>query len=283
VVTTVTPGFFDAMSIPLRAGRAIGEEDRAGAAKAAVLNESAARAFFPASPAVGHRLMIGRDVLQIVGVAADVRSKDLASDPEPEIYRAYAQSVPSTTLEGRTVGRPLAVIARVAGDPRQFASMLRQQSQATGEPAVTQRVRTLEDWIGDSAKTTRQRTTLLGLLGVFGLVLAIIGVFGMTSYTVSQRTREIGVRIALGATAGDVMRSVGGGAAVAIASGVAAGLVASFWTSRAIASFLYEVTPGDPLSIGAAAAALGLFAATAAYVPARRALRVNPVDALRVD
>jgi putative ABC transport system permease protein len=283
VITSVMPGFFEAMSIPLRAGRSIGVQDRADAPKAAVLNETAARAFYQSGPAVGHRVRIGSDTLDIVGIASDVRSKDLASEPEPEIYRAYPQSVPSTTLEGRTVGRRLAVIARVAGDPRQFASTLRQQAQATGEPALVQRVRSLDDWIGDSAKPTRQRTLLLGLLGALGLVLAIIGVFGMTSYAVSQRTREIGVRIALGATAADVLRAVGGGAAAAIAIGLVAGLGATVWLTRAIASFLYDVTPVDPVSIGTAAAFLVGAATLAAYLPARRALRVDPVDALRVE
>ena len=283
VITSVMPGFFEAMSIPLHGGRSIEPQDRADAPKAAVVNESAARAFYPSGQAIGHRLQIGSDTLEIVGIASDVRSKDLASEPEPELYRAYAQSVPTTTLEGRTVGRRLAIIARVENDPRQLTSTLRQQAQATGEPALVQRVRSLDDWIGDSAKTTRQRTLLLGLLGALGLVLALIGVFGMTSYAVSQRTREIGVRMALGATAADVMRAVGGGAAIAIASGIAAGLLAAAWTTRAIASFLYDVKPADPISIAAAAALLTSAAAVAAWLPARRALRVDPVDVLRVE
>ena len=283
VVTSVAPGFFDAMRIPVRAGRVLGPEDRAGAPATAVLNESAARAFFHGESPIGRQMALGKDTLEIVGVVPDLRSKDLGSDPEPEIYKAYAQGTAGTSLEGRAIGRRLALIVRTAGDPRGLAATLREQAHAVGHRALVQRVRTFDDWIDDSARLTQQRTTLLTMLGSLGMILALIGVFGMTSYAVSQRTREIGVRVALGATARDVLKTVGGGASAAIAIGVVAGAGATLWAGRAIASFLYNVTPWDPLSLAAAAVTLIVAAALAAYLPARRALRVDPVNALRED
>ena len=282
VVTSVLPGFFESMRIPLRAGRAIDDQDRSGTPKVAVMNESAARAIYPDAGALGRQLNIGKDTVEIVGVVSDVRSKDLASQPEPELYRAYRQST-ATALDGRAVGRSLALVVRTSGDPRALGPILREQAQAAGEPALVQRVRPLDQWIDDSARVTRQRTTLLVLLGALGMLLALIGVFGMTSYAVSQRTREIGVRVALGATARDIMRAVAGGAAASIVLGVAAGLAATFWLTRTISSFLFEVKSADPISIGSAALLLAIAAGAAAYLPARRALRVDPVEALRVE
>ena len=283
VVTSVMPGFFDAMRIPVRAGRVLGSEDRTGTPATAVLNERAARAFFQGASPIGRQMTLGNDTLEIVGVVADLRSKDLGSDPEPEIYRAYAQSKAGTSLEGRAVGRRLALIVRTAGDRRAVATTLREQAHAVGHRALVQRVRTFDDWIDDSARLTQQRTTLLTLLGSLGLLLALIGVFGMTSYAVSQRTREIGVRVALGATTRDVLTAVGGSASAAIAIGVIVGAGATLWAGRAIASFLYNVTPWDPISLAAAALTLAVAAALAAYLPARRALRVDPVNALREE
>jgi len=283
VVSAVTPGFFETMRIPVLAGRAIGPEDRAGSAPVIVLNQRAARAFFAGAAPIGRQMTIGNKAFEIVGVVPDLRSKDLASEPEPEMYRAYAQGTPATSIEGRPVGRRLALIVRTTGDQRAIAASLREQAHAVGPRAIVQRVRAFDDWLGESARLTRQRTTLLTLLGSLGMILALIGVFGMTSYAVSQRTREIGVRVALGASARDVLRAVGGGASAAIAIGVIAGAGATLWAGRAIASFLYNVTPWDPLSLAVAAVTLMLAAALAAYLPARRALRVDPVIALRDD
>ena len=136
VVTSVLPGFFESMRIALRAGRLIDDRDRSGTAKVAVMNESAARARYPTGGALGRQLKIGTDTIEIVGVVSDVRSKDLASQPEPELYRAYRQSTAGTALDGRTVGRSLAFVVRTSGDPRALGPVLREQAQATGEPAL---------------------------------------------------------------------------------------------------------------------------------------------------
>jgi putative ABC transport system permease protein len=282
-VTQAVPGFFEAMGMPLRAGRLIAAGDGADAAPVVVVNESAARAFFGTANPLGQQMRIGGAAADIVGVVADVRSKELSSPPEPEVYRPYAQRSAARSFEGRPVGRRLAIVVRATGDPRTIVKTLREQAQGTGEPAIVQRVRTLDEWIDLSARVTTQRTTLLTLLGALGVLLAVIGTFGMTSYAVSQRTREIGVRIALGAAPRDVLRAVGGGTGAAIVTGLAAGLAATLWLTRTIASFLYEVKPADPISIAAAALLLTVAAALAAYLPARRALRVDPVDALRVE
>ncbi len=283
VISSVTPGFFETMRIPALAGRVIGPEDRAESPPTAVLNQSAARAFFEGANPIGRHMTVGKKVVEIVGIVPDLRSKDLASEPEPELYRAYAQGAPAASLEGRPVGRSLTLIVRTSGDSRAMAAVLREQAHAVGTRALVRRVRTFDDWIADSARLTQQRTTLLTLLGTLGLLLALIGVFGITSYAISQRTREIGVRVALGATARDVLKTVGGGAGGAIAMGVIVGAIATMWASRAIAVFLYEVKPGDPISVAAAAAILATAAGLAAYLPARRALHVDPVVALREE
>ena len=160
---------------------------------------------------------------------------------------------------------------------------LKKAAFSVGPVAIVERVRPGSDWLADRIVTPRRRTVLLGLLGGFGLLLTLIGVFGMTAYAVARRTQEIGVRMAFGATAGNVIRAMVADAAWPVAIGIAAGVAGSWYATQLISTFLYEMTPTDPPTFAAAATMLAVAAFVAVWIPARRAARIDPVRSLRVE
>jgi ABC-type antimicrobial peptide transport system permease subunit len=162
-----------------------------------------------------------------------------------------------------------------------LAPALREAAQRTGQRALVRRIRTGDEWLSWWVTEPRQRTVLLSLLGGLGVMLALVGIAGMTAYTVARRTREIGVRMAFGATAGAVVRGFVAAAAVPIGLGLIVGILGASLATRIIASFLFETTPTDPMMFAGAAVTFGAGAAVAAWLPARRAARVDPVVALR--
>lgn len=269
----VTPGYFEALGIPLRRGRALAEDDVAQARRVALVNSAFVRRHWPDGDAVGRRLIVDEEPHEIVGVVGDVRHSGPANPAEPEIY------VPQAQWPTRSVY--LAV--RVEGDPLALAGAVRREVVALEPAAAIGRQRTMRQVVDDYIAPERVVGSLLGVFGVIALVIAATGLYGVIAYIYARRSREIGVRMALGARPADVLGMVlrqGVGTALV---GVAVGVVLALGVSRALASMLYGVAAVDPLVFGGITALLILVALVASLVPAARAARLDPVRALRSE
>lgn len=272
----VTPGYFETMGIGLASGRFFTEQDDENAPRVAVVNETLARRFWPGQAAVGQRIHLEGEApdappLVVVGVARDVHQLALSQDPEPELYRCYYQA-PTATLSA---------VVRTAADPLNLVAALRREVAALdpGQPVFG--VETLSAIVANSMWQTRLTAVLFTAFSTLALILAAVGVYGLTSFLVAQRTREIGLRLAMGATAGDVLRMVlARGLGLALA-GVAGGVAAAWSLARAMSSALYGVGAADPATYLAASLFLLAVAAVANLVPAVRAARTDPIAALR--
>jgi predicted permease len=271
----VSPEYFEALGITLVAGRLVDDADTLDGPLAAVVNETMARRYWPTVPAVGREMHFGDDkgpVFQIVGVVRDVKYRMLREDAGPSFYYSLAQSA-------RPHGGVLHV--RTAGDPAALVETLR-RAIAGVDPAVpVTMARTLRDQVSLNVNDDRAAMTIGLALALAALLLAAVGLYGAMSYAVGQRTREIGVRLALGAAPRHIRGTVlGQGLRLAIiGSGLGIGLGA--WLGRLIEARLYGVTPGDLTSFALATGVLTVVALVASWAPARRAMRVNPVEALR--
>jgi putative ABC transport system permease protein len=277
----VTPGYFEAIGTPLRAGRTFTDADAANTLPVIVVNETMAKKFWPGISAIGRRMMMGGNGvwITVVGVVADVHHRGLDLLPRPEMYRPHTQfryggadapAVPTMTW-----------VVRTSGDPRAATGFARAAIHAVDPSLGVSDVVTMEQVLADSTSDRRLNMLLFALLGGLALALATIGVYGVVAYSVTQRTHEIGVRMAIGAKPGDVIRMVlneGGRLAIA---GVAAGSVAAVAGARLIRGLLFEVSATDPLTFAGVAIGLLGIALLASYIPARRATRVDPMIALR--
>jgi predicted permease len=273
-VQQVLPGYFEALALPLRAGRFVQQNDLGGSPWA-LLSEQAAARLFPGRSAVGQRLEYNNVWHDVIGVVGNVWSFGPERAPYPLAYFGYESA-------GRN-GRPMMVIVRPVAGAQISQAALREAARAVGPPALVRRVRAGGEWWSDTIVTPRQRTVLLGILGALGLLLALVGVFGVTSFTVSRRIPEVGIRLAFGARPGQVVGTMVKDASMPIAAGIAIGLVAAFFLTRLIATFLFKTTPHDPLAFIAVAITLAAGGVIAAWIPARRAAKVDPVVALRAD
>ncbi|HMJ07214.1 MAG TPA: FtsX-like permease family protein, partial [Chthoniobacterales bacterium] len=265
--------------IPLRRGRLLTERDTIGAPDAAVTNETLARKYFPGEDPVGKRVTFGdpqaKDVqwFTIVGVAGDVRGTRLNDEPYAQIYTSYLQNP----------RRSCSLIVRTAGEPTQMLTAIREQIWKLDRQQPLYNVRTVDQVLAQSIARPRFNMLLITILAGVALVLAAVGIYGVISYSVSQRIHEIGVRMALGATTGDVLRLVVGQGMLLAGIGLGVGLLAAFGLTRVMASLLFGVSVTDPITYGGLALLLGLIALLACYIPARRATKVNPVTALRAE
>ena len=270
----VTPGYFRAMGIPIVQGRGIAPEDASGTPAVAVVSETLARTFWPGESAVGHYLLYewqGNERVQIVGVAADVHHDSPDKDAYMEIYRPLKQFPYSG----------MALVVRGEGDPASYAAPVRSAIREIDRELPVADVHTMDELVSRSLGRTRLSTALFGLFGVLGLVLAAIGIYGVMSYTVQQRRHEIGLRMALGARPGDVVRMVVWRGATLAAAGIAIGMVAGLLLTRLMSGLLFGVAPHDGATFAAIAALLGGVGLVATYLPGRRATRVDPVAVLR--
>ena len=266
-------GFFSAMGIPLIAGRDLSRQDRTGAPVALVVNEALARKYFPGRSPVGQTLTLGKNPLTIVGVVGDVRQQAVDETPAPRIYASVYQIFRvKVNVVVHTQGEPQAMIKRLEDAVRSV------DAQQTFTAAFT-----LDDAVGDAVARPRLLVVLLGLFGAMGLVLGALGIYGVLAYLVTQRTREIGVRVALGARPAAVLRMIVGKGLRLAGAGVAVGVVAALALTRVMQGVLYGVTPTDPLTFAGVAVALLGVAAIASWIPARRATRVDPLVALRAE
>ncbi len=267
------PGYFEAMHIPLIRGRTFRDDDREGAPGVAVVNEAAARQFWPGEDPIGHRIRLsGNQPLTVVGVVGSIRHFGLDSDPVPEAYWSWYQHPANLTVVVRTAGSPAALVRELQAPERRILPGLTVSS-----------VRTLDDLIIRSVVEPRFRTVLLALMAILVLLLTIIGVAGLTAHAVALRRREIEIRVAIGARPGQIVGPVLGRALAPVAAGAVIGLLAASWTSRFLDGFLFEVSPGDPAVYLAATSLLLGAALVAAWLPARRAARVDPTVTLRAE
>jgi putative ABC transport system permease protein len=281
----VTPNYFQTMHVPLKMGRTFTLQDVGSSPRVMVINETLAKLAFPGQNPIGKRIECcdagptgGPGFKEIVGVVGDVRAWGLANPINPEFYLPMAQG-PSQVWEW--LGRGMTVVARTSGDPVRLTKALQRAVWNVDPTVPIYQVATLDEMMGKTTASTRFNMLLLMLLGLTGLVLAAVGIYGVIAYFVSQRTHEIGIRMALGATANDVRSMVVRQGAVLAVTGVAVGVVLSLLLTRLLASLLFGVSPHDPLTIGAVALTLAGVAIAASWIPARRATRVGPTEALR--
>jgi putative ABC transport system permease protein len=271
----VSQAYFSTLRVPLREGRVFDERDFTPQAEVVIGNRAFARRYFSDEDVVGKRIRLGGSNSPwrtIVGIVGDVRHTSLSHEAEPEVYVPYArQDIPSTAM--------LAV--RTDIDPRSLAAPVRHEVMAVDAEQPVFAVTTMEQRIADAASGTRFNTTLLGFFGFAALALAAIGVYGVIAHSVAERTHEIGIRAALGASRRDVAGMVMSQGMAMTAAGIALGLVGAAFATRFLAGLLYGIGPGDPLTLGSAAAILGVVALAACYLPARRAMKVDPMAALR--
>ncbi len=270
----VSPRYFAAMRIPLVAGRDFTDQDDAAAGKVAIVNEAFARRFWPDQDALGRRFRSGGLWRTIVGVAKTGKYNRLDEAARPFLYLPYQQGVPDLDLD---------LCLRTTGEPAALAASMRQAMHDLDPGVALRQVLLLTSHASMVLFPQRMASSLLILLGAVALALAAMGVYAVMAHAVSQRTQEFGVRMALGAQPGDVVRHVvGHGLALALL-GLAAGLALSLAISRLLAGFLYGISPFDPAVFTGVSALLALIALVACWLPARRAARVDPVIALRSE
>ncbi len=274
------------MKIPLISGRDFTKQDEGQAAGVVIINQALQRRYFPDEDPVGKRIMLGGydDQLgEIVGVVEDVRHWWAGTEAEPEMYWDNSQVWMARSPTLNRLRRSLTFALRTDGDPQSLIRDVRREVIALDKAAPVTGVRTMEERMGASLAGRRFNTLLLSLFAALALILAVVGLYGVISYTVAERTRDIGVRTALGAQTGDVLRLVIGRGMTLTLAGVGIGLLASFALTRLMKDMLFEVGPTDPLTFVAIAVLLTAAALTACYIPARRATKVDPMVALRCE
>jgi putative ABC transport system permease protein len=272
----ITPDYLRLMGIPLLSGRPLADADREGAPDVALINEAMARQHWPGEDPVGRRfkpVWWQNRWITVVGVVADVRQYGLASAVEPEMYRPFAQEPAGTMM----------LVARTAAEPPVLAANLRSTVAAVDPEVPVSEVLTLEQVVSRSVAAPRFTMLLLAVFAAVALLLGAVGIYGVVAYSVTRRTREIGVRMALGARVEDVARLVIGQGLLLTLVGVAIGLVVALAATRVLSSLLYGIEPTDPVTFLAVPLLLTLVALLASYLPARRATRVDPLVALRAD
>ncbi|HEX6729982.1 MAG TPA: ABC transporter permease [Pyrinomonadaceae bacterium] len=272
----VGPNYFKTMETPLLRGRDFTEADRKGAPKVVVINATLGEMLWPGEEPLGKRVSVtGPDgpFLEVVGVTSGGKYRTLGEPPQPYIYQPVLQSYdPRMTL-----------VVRTTGEPQSVAGIVREQIRALDSNLAISDVKTLRDHVNLSLFPSRVAASTLAGFGILALLLVAIGIYGVVAYSVAQRTREIGIRMALGAKETNVLRIVIGEGLFVVSIGIAVGLVLAFAVTRLIAGFLYGVAATDPITFLAVPLLLGLVALLASYIPARRATKVDPLVALRYE
>ena len=280
---SVTPSYFSAMGIPLIRGRDFSQQDKEGAPLVGIIDEQLALKVFGNGDPLGKRFRFGVITtstlwIEIVGVVGHIRNDSLETDPRPQMYWPEAQRTSDVNRAYKDRG---ALVVRTAGHPESFTSAVVEQIHSENPEQPVYDVRSMEDWLDRSLQSRNLLTGLVTLFGGASLLLASVGLYGVLSYAVAQRTKEIGIRMALGATGRNVRWLVLRHSLTIVLAGIWLGLPLAWLGTRVLASFLYGLTPTDPAAIVLAASLLILVALLACYLPARRATRVDPMIALR--
>jgi predicted permease len=263
-------GFFKALSIPLIAGRVFDERDRPGGHPVVIVSQAIQKRFFPNENPVGKLLKQQGGPAEIIGVVGDIRRAGLRDDPRADLYFPFEQNPSlSTTL-----------FIRTAADPAKSLTAMQAALRSVEPKAVFLESISLADVAAESVRTTKLVLWLLSVFAATALTLAAIGIYGVMSYVVRQRTREIGTRIALGATQGSIVWLIMRQGAIIAGSGAGAGLLVGFLAARSLSSILYGVRPSDPATMAIATAVLVGAILAACYIPARRAAAVDPARTL---
>jgi predicted permease len=278
-VSVISPGYLAAMSIPIRSGRDLDDGDSLHTQRVALVNEALAREFYPGEDPLGRPFFVewcddeADCRYEIVGVIADTRHAALQTEPRPTVFLPNAQAPSYMT----------SLVVHTAGDPRAAASALRAEVRGVDPEQGLLSVETMDDVVADSVARPRLQALLLGAFAVLALVMACLGLYGVLAYAVEQRRREVGVRMAIGATPSTILALVVGQGLRLTALGLAIGLALALAASRTVATLLYGVRPTDPPVYLGVGALLLLVAAAASWLPARQAMRVDPVVVLRED
>jgi predicted permease len=270
----VSPGYFRALGIPLVRGRTFEEaDDREDAPRVMVINQAAARRYFPGQDPLGQTVRSAAAPFTVVGVVGDVRNDGLSASPEPAVYLPFSLAPRLATQ----------IFVRTTGDPAAAATAVREAIHAADPLQPIAEIRPLRSAMAETVAQPRFFTILLALFGGLAVLLAALGLYGVVAYSVTRRTNEIGIRMALGAQARDVIAMVVRRALVPTALGIAVGVAGAWMLSRLMASMLFQVRPADPATFAAAVVLLGAVAALASWLPARRVVRIEPSSALRAD
>lgn len=272
---SVSPHYFQTLGISLTKGRDFSDRDNSVAPAAAIINDDLARVYFPGEDPIGKRITFDEGVswISIVGVIGDVKQLGLDSTTQPEVYFPYLQiASPEMSLVVRTASNPLNLVAAV-----------KSQIQAIDKDLPTDDAKTMQQLLTESMSGRRFNMLLLTVFGVVALVLAIVGIYGVMSFTVRQRTHEIGIRVAVGAQPRDVFRMVIGQGMILTMIGIAFGMLAAFGLTRLMTTMLFDVEPTDPATFVIIVVLLMGSALVACYIPSRRATKVDPLVALRYE
>ncbi len=270
---SVSPGYFEAMGIAIAAGRAFGAEDDSAAASRIIVNERFAERFWPGQPAEGRTVKVGGSDYTVIGVVPTGKYERLGEPPTEFMYFALRQMY----------GSGMTVVIRTAGDPQALVAVLRQEVRALNPNLPVANVRTLDSHLGIALLPARVTGVALAVFGVLGLLLAAVGMYGVMAYSVVQRTREIGIRMAVGAAARDVVLLLLRQGMTLVVIGIALGLVAAWVASQLLRTVLYGDGGFDPLTFTVVPLVLLLVSALATWAPARRAAHVHPAITLRAD
>lgn len=281
-VRQVSPEYFKTMGITLLEGRGLTADDEAPGVRSVVISEKAARTFWPNDASVVGRYVEeqgSKETFEVVGVARDIRFEKIAEEPGALLYYPVAPTGDSVPQPARS----LSVVLKVGAAPLGFVSAAREALRAVDPRLPMVEPRTMAGIVRDAMASTSFTALLLGIAAGIALLLGTVGIYGVISYMVSRRTQEIGVRMALGAPRGSVLRHVVRQGMVLVGVGLGVGLVGAWGVSRVLSSLLYGVSATDPATYALTAAVLALVALTASWIPARRAARVDPVEALRSE
>lgn len=278
----VTPGYFETLGIPIVRGRGFTEEDRANSDHVVILSDTLARKLFPNGNALGQRLMIGKvpPWCTVVGIAADVKNNGLTTGDEPEYYRLRKRTERFGLGAAGYDGLSAYLVVRTSARPQAMQPWIKGEIAAL-DPTLPVELGTMDERVGKLTARPRFDAELLAAFAVIGLLLAAIGLYGVMAFLVAQRTPEIGVRMALGATPGMIARLIFSYAGRWTIAGVAAGSLGAWWAARLLRTLLFQTSPAHPGILAGAAALLAAVACLAAWVPSRRAARVDPMVALR--
>ncbi|HEX5473975.1 MAG TPA: ABC transporter permease [Vicinamibacterales bacterium] len=286
----ITPGYFEAFEIPLLRGRLFSDRDTAGAESVVVINAAMAKKYWPGQDAIGQRLTIGKGLgpefedptRQVVGIVGDVRENGLDSDPPPVMYVPWYQMSDSLTKLGNSLV-PASWIVRTAAPSASLATEVQKEFRAVDGQLPVAQVQSMEQIVSKSIAQQNFNMVLLTMFGAIALLLAAIGIYGLMSYSVEQSTHDIGVRLALGAERGTILSLVIARGMKLAVVGLAIGVAGAFAASRLLARLLFGVAPTDPLTYVLAVVGLAVVALLACYLPARRAIAVDPIIALRSE
>jgi putative ABC transport system permease protein len=278
---TTGVGYFKTMGIPIVKGRDFDDRDKHGSTPVIIITETFARQYFPNEDPIGKRIHPGISsydnedsvMREIVGVVGDVRNRNLSTESKPAYYVPQTQ-VPFSEM---------VTVVKTIGEPRSLISAATKEVGVMDQDVPLFSVKTMEEYLSTSVARPRFSTTLLSIFAGVALVLTIVGLYGVMSYSVAQRTNEIGIRMALGAQSRDVLVMIVKQGSVLILLGLGIGLAGAYALTRVISSWLFGVTAKDPITFGAVAVLLAIVALLACYIPALRATKVDPMDALRCE